>query len=478
MNGFLVGLNAQKKRGLIEQAHNKRKFEFDLRVWDGDFKEITPNMEVEFELTDDKKQVSVVRPKKVPLEEFAIHQTKSIKDCIYDYFGGTENLIKHYEKDINSNKDLDFLRIKRFLFTAYNDLFELDSTIPNLALSNLKSELGKLDKEYESFIKKSSYPPQYSYEKIFLAHQIEFVKNEELIQTTQSIIKSTTIQQASMGEALKNMENQFAARHDKSSASYIQAQNNLKNFRKRYVDLLHYLSQQKEKLAKITKAGEEFSEKFFEPFLKNYLPLTKELKKDFIKLLNAKAYDLDFLLWERAKRSLSVRRFFIEAGITGTYSSKTFLKYFLRSLDHNKIRKETKGLFDLLKYLEAFSKRNILLIQEDPKDGKYYKEYLRNFDSDLQVSTSSDPRDNLRLSQPLEFHIVVMEWEVKEMDILAFRKKYIEMFKDSVGIPVFCAIISKGISEETLQNAKKEGISYFVTKGSTDQFIDMMRMIL
>ena len=71
-----------------------------------------------------------------------------------------------------------------------------------------------------------------------------------------------------------------------------------------------------------------------------------------------------------------------------------------------------------------------------------------------------------------------MEWEVKEMDILAFRKKYIEMFKDSVGIPVFCAIISKGISEETLQNAKKEGISYFVTKGSTDQFIDMMRMIL
>lgn len=108
MNGFLVGLNAQKKRGLIEQAHNKRKFEFDLRVWGGDFKEITPNMEVEFELTDDKKQVSVVRPKKVPLEEFAIHQTKSIKDCIYDYFGGTENLIKHYEKDINSNKDLDF----------------------------------------------------------------------------------------------------------------------------------------------------------------------------------------------------------------------------------------------------------------------------------------------------------------------------------------------------------------------------------
>lgn len=478
MNGFLVGLNAQTKRGLIEQAHNKRRFEFDLHLWDGDLKEISPNMEVEFELTEDTKQIRVVRPKKSPQEEFVIHQTKSIKDCIYDYFGGTENLIKHYEKEIQSTKELDFLRIKRFLFTAYNDLFELDSTIQNSALSSLKSELGKLDKEYESFVKKSSYPPQYSYEKIFLARQIEFVKNEELIQTTQSIIKSTSIQQASMGQALKNMESQFAARSDTSSASYIQAQNNLKNFRKRYVDLLHYLSQQKEKLVKITKAGEEFSEKFFEPFLKNYLPLTKELKQDFIKLLNVKAHDLDFLLWKRAKRSLSVRRFFIEAGITGTYSSKTFLKYFLRSLDHSKIRKETKGLFDLLKYLEALSKKNILLIQNDPKDSKNYKEHLKNFDSELQISTSNDPRDNLRLSSPKEFHIVIMEWEVKEMSLLSFRQKYIEIFKDSVGIPIFCAMIPKGMDEKTLQDAKQQGISYFVIQGNVDQFIDMMRMIL
>ena len=107
MNGFLVGLNAQTKRGLIEQAHNKRRFEFDLHLWDGDLKEISPNMEVEFELTEDAKQIRVVRPKKSPQEEFVIHQTKSIKDCIYDYFGGTENLIKRYEKVTNAKAQQD-----------------------------------------------------------------------------------------------------------------------------------------------------------------------------------------------------------------------------------------------------------------------------------------------------------------------------------------------------------------------------------
>ena len=449
MTGFLIGLNAKAKRGLIEQAHNKRRFEFGLEVWDADYKEIAPNLEVEFELNDTNTQVTVVRPKKSPTQEFEIHQTKSIKDCIYDYFGGTDNLIKRYEKDINSKKDLDFLRIKRFLLTAYNDLFELDSTISNTALTNLKSELGALDREYESFIKKASYPPQYSYEKIFLAHQIEFTK----------------------------MEEQFAKRTDTKSASYAQASNNLKKLRKRYVDLLHYLSIQKDKLAKATKARDDFSEKFFEDFLRDYLPLTNALKVDFIKLLNAKAYDLDALLWQRAKRSMSVRRFFIKAGITGTYSSKTFLKYFLHSLDRNKIRNETKKLFDLLKYLEAFSKKNILLIQASPEDSKRYKEYLKNFDSDLQITTSNDPHNHLSVSNPIDYHVIIMEWEVCGMTIVDFMRKYKEIFGDNVCAAQFCAILPKGTNSDTMIQAREQ-VHYCTTQGNIDQFIDMMRMIL
>lgn len=478
MIGYLIGLNAQAKRGLIEQAHNKRRFEFDLSVWDADYKEISPNLEVEFELNDDRTQVIMVRPKKKPDQAFIVHQTRSIKDCIYDHFGGVENLIKRYEKDINSKKDLDFLRIKRFLFTAYNDLFELDSAISNTTLTNLKSELGALDREYDSFIKKASYPPQYSYEKIFLARQIEFVKMEELIETTQSIIKSTTIQQAALGTSLKAMEDQFAKRTDTRSAAYAQALTNLKKLRKRYVDLLHYLSEQKDRLTKATKARDEFSEQFFEEFLKNYLPLTNALKQDFIKLLNAKAYDLDTLLWQRAKRSLSVRRFFIKAGITGTYSSKTFLKYFLHSLDRSKIRNETKKLFDLLKYLEAFSRKNILLIQNSKDDSKRYREYLKNFDRDLQIATSNIPHNHLSISNPVDYHVIVMEWEVSKMNILDFMQKYLELFGENVCTPKFCAIIPKNIDDMTLAKIKERGIDYYVTQGNIDQFIDMMRMIL
>ncbi|MCL9820307.1 hypothetical protein NCR96_00920 [Helicobacter sp. 14348-15] len=475
MTGYLVAINAKTKRGAIEQANNKRRYEFDLHIWKGKLDELTPNREVEFEVSD-SKEVIFVKPKFIK-ENFEIHQTKSIKDCIYDYYGRVEDIIKRYQKDIKSKKELDFLRIKRFLFTAYNDLFELDSTIPNLALSNLKSELTALDKTYEIFIKKASYPPIYSYEKIFLAKQIEYVKTEELIQTTQSIIKSATIQQVSMGEALKRLEEQFAKRNDQNSANYIQAQSYLKNFRKKYVDLLHYLSLQKEKLAKITKAKEEFYDKFYEPFLKGYLPLIKAFKTDFIKLLNTKAFDLDFLLWQRAKGSLSVRRFFIEAGITGTYSSKTFLKYFLRSLDKTKIRKETQSLFDLLKYLEAFSKKNILLIQNSKEDSKRYQEYLKKFDNDLQITTSNKPQNNLNPTLQSHYDVIVMEWVVNKMSLLEFIQKYYQTFKAEKEIN-FCAIVPKNFDKSLMEDAKKKGIIYFITQGDVDQFIDMMRMIL
>ena len=215
-----------------------------------------------------------------------------------------------------------------------------------------------------------------------------------------------------MGKTLKEMEERFANRRDLNSPDYLQTQTSLKSFRKRYVDLLHYLSSQKEKLAKITKAGEQFEEQFYEPFLKSYLPFSKELKNDFIKILNSKAYELDCLLWQRAKQSLSVRRFFIEAGITGTYSSKTFLKYFLKSLDRSKIRQETKSLFDLLKYLETFSKKNILLIQKSVDDSKRYKEYLKNFDNDLNITTSNHPKEILNSPKNTHYDVIVMEWKL------------------------------------------------------------------
>lgn len=478
MTGYLIGLDTKLHKGLIEQAYNKRKFTFSLDVWQGDFRDIVPNLEVEFELSD-KKEVTLVKPKTTEATDYIIRQTKSIRDCIYDFFGGVENLMQTYKKDINSGKNLDFLRIKRFLLTAYNDLFELDSTISNTALTTLKSELVKLDREYESFAKKSSHPPQYSYEKIFLAKQIEYVKNEEAISSTKSIIASGSVQQASMASTLKNMEEQFAARRDNGSAGYFHAQMNLKHFRKRYVDLLHYLQQQKEKLEKITQAGNDFEEKHFDEFLRSYIPLIAELKSDFIKLLNSKAYDLDTLLWQRAKKSLSVRRFFIEAGITGTYSSKTFLKYFLRSLDESKIRHETKELFELLKYLETFSNKNILLIQQDQDDSKRYMEYLEHFDKDLNVVSSNNPKSSLSLLRSNNFNIIVMEWEVNGMKATNYVQLYTKLQKlEGREVAFFCVMVPNKLSDKEMQEAKECGVQYFIPNNNIDQFIDMMRMIL
>lgn len=476
MTGYLIEINTQTKRGLIEQAHNKRRFEFPLSAWEADFKDISANLEVEFEF-DDNKAIRVVRPKKDTKQPFKIRQTRSIEECIDEHFATTKDLIKEHKKDIDPKKDLDFLRVRRFLFTAYNNLFELDNSISSAALTHLKLELETLSKEYDFFMKKISYSPQYSYEKIFLARQVEFVKLQEHINTMQSNIQSITSQHTSLEAALTTAEEHFAKRTDTRSAAYLQALNDLKKLRKRYVDLLHNVSLQKDKLAKAIEAKDAFFGEFFEDFLKEYLPLTNALKSDFIKILNAKASNLDALLWERAKQSPSIQRFFTNSRITGTYSSKTFLKYYLQNLDHNKIRNEVKELFELLKYIETFSQKNILLIQKSPENSRRYKEALKNFDNDLQITTSNNPRNHLSISNPINYHVIIMEWEVHGMNILSFIQKYLEFFSKSVYVPKFCVIIPRN-TRLNLEKIQEKGISHYTTEGNLDQFIDMMRMIL
>ena len=78
--------------------------------------------------------------------------------------------------------------------------------------------------------------------------------------------------------------------------------------------------------------------------------------KDMIaKILNYKAYDFDAYLWKCAVKSKPISDYFKSSRIKGTYSTETFLRYYLKTLDTDKVRSEQEGLFKLLEY---FEKRN------------------------------------------------------------------------------------------------------------------------
>lgn len=87
--------------------------------------------------------------------------------------------------------------------------------------------------------------------------------------------------------------------------------------RKRYADLVHFISKQREWLEKLLRMRVIFVERHFANFRVAYEPLVKEFHQHLLLVLNVKAAELDHSLWTQAKQSRLVRNFFIKAGING-----------------------------------------------------------------------------------------------------------------------------------------------------------------
>ncbi len=104
----------------------------------------------------------------------------------------------------------------------------------------------------------------------------------------------------------------------------------MKAMRKRYVDLLNFIGNQKDALVSENARMKRFREEHLTAFGSVYTPMTNDIKSRFLALLDTKAYDFDTTLWSRAKFSHNVKHFFSNSRIEGSFSSKTFLRYFLR----------------------------------------------------------------------------------------------------------------------------------------------------
>ena len=151
-------------------------------MWQGEEEELTTNIEVEFVV---ENRVVVKMQLKISLEdEEAIPVTKSPEDCINEYFAREKNILSHHHDFIEGNKELDFMRMKRFfLFTAYNDLCDLDfEMLENKELKAVKHEVALLYRDFEEYNKKTQYPLPYAFERIFLVRQVSYTHLEQYIE--------------------------------------------------------------------------------------------------------------------------------------------------------------------------------------------------------------------------------------------------------------------------------------------------------
>ncbi|RDU61052.1 hypothetical protein [Helicobacter marmotae] len=472
--GKIIELDRQTQMAKVEQDLNKRVFDFAFDIWEGESSDLKKGQEVEFVV--ENKVVAKIHIKPKPIDPDQIPVTKPARVCIEEYFARENEILSRYKDYTAGHLSLDFLRMRRFLFTAYNDLCAMDPNIENDVLKKLKNEIVYLFREYEGYDKKTQYALNYAFEMIFLARQVEYNRTLANLEEIQSSLANAQAQTNVLSGSLAEAEKALGKRDDKGSKEYAEVEKEVKGMRKRYVDLLNFIGNQKDALVSETARLKRFKEEHFNAFSSVYTPMTTELKERFITLLDTKAYDFDTTLWTRAKHSQNVKHFFRNSRIEGSFSSKTFLRYFLRGLDKSKLSARSKELFDLLAYLETTYRKSLLIVRETQVNILKYRQVIEKIDSSLLISTDSDPINALKnvLQNPTD--IIVIDEKIGNVSALGFIKTYKES-KNANAKTVFCVVVHQLPPSEIISKGKLMGVE-FVPEQNMDMLYDCIRMAL
>ena len=377
MLGRILLYQIEEGKGLILTQDNQ-KYPFEVDVWT-DFDNM-PNsgMKIEFQLLNGKV-ATMKRSKdddsssdeediKLPLREEDPEDAafKSIKieelsassvaqgtmDKSLDMFFTdlTNTVVKYQHRSSKEEKhQLNYFAIKRFLYTAYNMLREMDTGLVDLPLVNLLENLREISRVYELY-KRSKQQPKIAFQNIFL----KFTKYKEAkCRLEYNIEEMGRLRfKAEKLSAEIKQKTAILQKVDKSNPKLPDAVALLKKMKKLYVDMIDNIGTLREENEKLVPITNEYYDRFFDDFVSKFNQSYELNMKVLKEILDSLAYTFDQSMWIKAKDSKVIQHYFEESNIDGDFSTLTFLKYYLRSLDQTKMSQEHQALFKLKEYLE------------------------------------------------------------------------------------------------------------------------------
>jgi ActR/RegA family two-component response regulator len=407
----------------------------------------------------DKKKVDATHDL-TELEHIPIEFT--IKEVLGDYFGKATNAIKNEGVNKKSNL-LDYSLMKRFLNTAYNHLADKDPSFVDAELMGLKVTLEEMHHIFNETADKKQFP-ELKFETVFLKYQKiyqmclrEFEKNKGQFQQYNTAADT-------MSKKIKTAEKKLRELPIKSK-EYSDLDLNTKQLRSKYVRMLDAISHIEKANKKLKTLMEDFKVKYEIDFVREFKAVAEKTFEILTISLNSKAYKFDQYMWEMAKKSQGIKKFFLEANIEGGFSSKTFLKYYLSNLDKSKLNAEHKDMYKLLEYLESMEKRQILIVDDKFDILPSLTYFANHIDREFKV-TSAIPSDAIRQAFNTKIEYMIVNINIKKIKLFEFIQSINRLER---GIDFI--LISDSFTKELVVKAKKLGVTHFVATKVSDEVL-------
>jgi hypothetical protein len=375
-------------------------------------------------------------PKKPPTSH-TLTEEMDVETTIQLHFEEIIDLIDQNKELLNENRRLDFLKMRRFLETAYNNLVEIDNSFENYELSDLRKQLWRLYGVYKSFKKKTAYITN-AYEQVFLAKQHRYKELRAKLNFNKDQIAILKDKISRLEEQIRTKTKQLQTLKPQSD-EYLYTTNEVKLLKRSLVDSIHEMGRLTDENKLYVEQLDNFYKAHYEQFKSAFLEFTATYDSFLRKMMDVLAYRFDALLWEKVSHSKTIQKFFLEAGITEEFSSITYLKYYLKSLDTSKLNEENQQLLELLQYLEEKNRYRIVCIDDEIEFLTLVRQVIHEIDREIKVTLSTRPeqilgelkniRPNIFLINPqmrglhLDNVIKYLRSKVEEVEVAFFAQK-------------------------------------------------------
>lgn len=360
-------------------------------------------------------------PKEERVESLTI--TLNINHAVDNYFKMIEENINKRMNYTKLTGRLDYLLIRRFLWTTYNNLSELDLHIITPKIKLLGDDLKVMAGIYDDFRNKTRYPTV-AYQEVFLSCQAEYMKIKE---GTEKVIEKLNLlrgNEEKFGKMIKVKKDELAKAIQSEEFDILQ--NEMKSLKGAYVDTVHMMAELDERYKHDLQLLKDFEQEYKSDFYEVFSAAAKKYKGKIVEILSAQAFLLDAKLWQKAKTSKSIKAHFQQASIDGELNTKTYLKYYLETQDSTKLTEETQALLDLYNYLCSVHKEYIMIISSSAQDAMEYEGTLKRMNKELNAKSFIDETTAIKWATQNSVKLVIVDERLRKMTGDRFLKYYLK----------------------------------------------------
>lgn len=398
-------------------------------------------------------------------------ETVTPKGVIDDYFGSVFQSLRPYRYFNDAQYGIDFTILRRFLLTTYNNLIEIDRDLYQTELTNIHKHLLILSDIYDGFKQKSKFVNQ-AFHELFLNRHHEYSAARNKLESNLESIGRYEVLVRIAETAMKKLLH-ILEKTPSNSLNYPIIQKKLKSARAKVSDAIHNKRELEEENFQLAQFLEVIVQENEENFREIFMTQAKVFDQKIVLLLNKAAYVFDVELWQKARKSKQIRNYFKRSNIKGQLTSFTYLKYYLQSLNSEKLSDEHKALFKIIPYLQSLQHRSLLYLSADIDNAMRLKSTVTALNKMIEIETTLDYDTALS-------RIIKKTPDFLFVDKNAEFMKLIKMLNElDILSEMYIVLVVENTNEKLLEKAKKLNIQSFLpTKVVSAVYIESIRNII